>query len=212
MMVLSACATVNDTINKGYSALNFEAGRELNEGNFGNPTLNNTLAQAAYAGQGGLIADLSRKFEKDVPTMVNFAFNRSNLDGEAQAILIRQADWIKQFPQLKFRVFGHTDLVGTNSYNKALGLRRANAVLQFLVAQGIEMERLEAVVSHGETQPLVVTEGRERKNRRTVTEVIGFSHSYIGDDLDGKYAALLYQRYVPGGEPNQGEVVVVKTR
>lgn len=195
-LILSACGAANNQYNRTMTKLNLQAGKSVDEGNYGNPTLNNTLAQVAYADQGGLVVDLARKFAKDVPTMINFEFNSSQLDAEAKKILRSQADWIKQFPDLKFKVFGHTDLVGSNAANKRLGLRRANRTVAYLVAQGISIERLEAVVSFGETQPLVVSEGRERKNRRTVTEVSGFARSYVGDDLDGKYAHLVYQTYV----------------
>ena len=117
------------------------------------------------------------------------------LDAEAQEILRRQAHWIKQFPEIRFRVYGHTDLVGSNAYNKSLGQRRANAVVAYLASQGVSRARLEAVASFGETRPLVATEERERRNRRTVTEVSGFvkRHPTL---LDGKYANIIYREYV----------------
>ncbi len=198
LAVATACSPLNRTLNKTFSTLNWEAGKEVDEGNFGDPNLNNLVVQAAYANQNGLLLDLSRKFEKDVPVMVNFAFNSSQLDADSRKILTQQASWIKQFPEIKFRVYGHTDLVGTKPFNKRLGLRRANRVVGYLVAQGISADRLEAVASFGETQPLIVTEGRERRNRRTVTEVIGFARNFVGDDLDGKYAHLIYRTYIAG--------------
>jgi len=209
---LTACSPVNNALNKSYSSLNWEAGKGVDEGNFGNPTMNNLLAQKAYGEDNGLILDLSRKFAKDVPSMINFDFNKSNLDKKSRNVLTEQANWIKQFPQLKFRVYGHTDLVGSESYNKALGLRRANTAVNYLVSQGISEKRLEAVASFGETQPLIVTEGRERRNRRTVTEVIGWARNFEGDGLDGKYAYLLYQTYIAGGKDSQGTVATVKAR
>ena len=195
-LALAACSPLNNTLNKGISTLNWEAGKNLDEGNFGNPTFNNLLVQSAYRDQNGLLMDLSRKFEKDVPTMVNFDFNKSNLDAETQATLDKQAEWIKQFPEIKFRVYGHTELVGTKVYNKALGMQRAKRVVNYLISRGIKSDRLEAVASFGETQPLIVTEGRERRNRRTVTEVIGFARNFVGDGMDGKLAYLIYRNYV----------------
>jgi outer membrane protein OmpA-like peptidoglycan-associated protein len=126
---------------------------------------------------------------------VNFPFNSSRLDASAQASLRKQANWIKQFPEIRFRVYGHTDLVGGNAFNKRLGLRRARAVVSYLTSQGISRRRLEAVASFGETQPLVVTSGRERRNRRTVTEVSGFvqNHPTV---LNGKYAEVIFREYV----------------
>jgi hypothetical protein len=57
-----------------------------------------------------------------------------------------------------------------------------------------------AVVSFGETQPLIVTEGRERRNRRTVTEVSGVVEKRPGE-LDGKYAQIIYREYVNSAAP-----------
>lgn len=198
LFAVTACSPINNTLNKGISTLNWEAGKRVDEGNWGDPTYNNTLVQSAYRDQNGLLLDLSRKFEKDVPSMINFEFNSSKLDPEAREVLARQAAWIKQFPEIKFRVYGHTDLVGSDRTNKRLGLRRANRAVNFLISQGINADRLEAVVSFGETQPLIVTEGRERRNRRTVTEVMGFARNFVGDGLDGKYAALIYRTYTEG--------------
>ena len=77
----------------------------------------------------------------------------------------RQADWIRQFPEIRFKVYGHTDLVGSDAYNRNLGLRRAQAAVAYLVSQGVSRSRLEATVSLGETQPIVATQEMERRNR-----------------------------------------------
>ena len=196
LLALSACEG-RDYFADGpiFDSWTREAGSFVDEGQFGNPTQNNTLVQT---GERGYVIDLNNKFASDVPTTVNFAFDSAVLDAEAQEILRRQADWIKQFPEVRFRVYGHTDLVGSDAYNKRLGLRRAKAVVDFLVAQGISRSRLEAMVSFGEDQPLVVTEGRERRNRRTVTEVSGF----VKNDptlLNGKYAEVIFREYVASG-------------
>ena len=100
---------------------------------------------------------------------------------------------------MRFKVFGHTDLVGSTSYNRTLGLRRAEAAVLYLTSQGVSRSRLEAVVSFGETQPLIVTEGQERQNRRTVTEVSGFvkSNPMV---LNGKYAEIVFREYVGGAQ------------
>ncbi|MBD3678239.1 MAG: OmpA family protein [Rhodobacteraceae bacterium] len=169
-----------------------EAGSFLDEGNFGNPTMNNTLVQTT---EQGYITGLTNKFSNDVDPMINFAFNSDQLDEEAKSVLQRQADWIKQFPEVTFRVYGHTDLVGSESYNMDLGQRRAENAVDYLVEQGIDRERLEALVSYGETQPIIVTEGRERQNRRTVTEVSGFADG-LGGGLNGKYAQIIFRDYV----------------
>ncbi|MBR9843055.1 MAG: OmpA family protein [Rhodobacteraceae bacterium] len=182
-----------------------EAGRDVDRhGNFGYATANNTGIQS---GEISYTLDLARRFADEVTTTVNFAFNSAELDGDARAILRQQADWIRQFPEVRFRVFGHTDAVGSKGYNYALGKRRAQAIVSHLASLGIGRDRLEAMVSRGETQPLIVTEGRERRNRRTVTEVSGFveRHPTV---MDGKYAQIVYRDYVASA---QAETVLTGT-
>lgn len=187
---LTACSTSSS--DPVYTQFYSEAGSLVDTGNFGDATLNNRLVMT---GERQYTFDLAKRFSTEVDSTVNFEFNSSRLDGSAQAILRQQAVWIRQFPEIRFKVYGHTDAVGSNRSNKGLGLRRANAVVSYLSTQGISTRRLEAVVSFGETQPLVVTQGRERRNRRTVTEVSGFvkGHPTV---LDGKYAQIIYRDYV----------------
>ena len=179
MLALAACTTA-------------EIGSELDEGSFGNPSMNNLLIQS---GQLSYAVNLANRFATEVPSSVTFAFDSAQLDGNARAALAQQANWIRQFPEVRFRVYGHTDLVGSNGYNEGLGLRRANAVLNYLVGQGVNRSRLEALVSYGETQPLIVTANEERRNRRTVTEVSGFVQNHPSV-LNGKYAAIIFRDYV----------------
>lgn len=173
--------------------LNFErpAGARIDEGGFGNPTMNNVLVMT---GQRSYVESLAGRFATEVPTTINFAFNSAQLDDTARATLRQQATWIRQFPEVRFSVYGHTDLVGSQGYNQRLGQRRARAAVNYLVSQGVERSRLEALVSFGETQPIVATEARERRNRRTVTEVSGFvqDHPMV---LDGRYAQVVYRTY-----------------
>ncbi len=174
------------------STFNQEAGSFLDEGGFGNATMNN---MQVHNGEKSVLANLNTRFAAEVVTTVNFPFNSAQLDGAAQQTLARQADWIRQFPEVRFRVYGHTDLVGSSAYNKNLGLRRANAVVAFLASQGISTSRLEARVSFGESRPVVYTEQPERRNRRTVTEVTGFVHGHPML-LNGKYAEVIFREYV----------------
>ena len=190
---LLACSPSPDPV---YTQFYREAGALVDTGSFGNATLNNRLVMT---GERQHTFDLAQRFAGEVNTTVNFGFNSAQLDGNAQNVLRQQAEWIRQFPEIRFRVYGHTDAVGSNRFNKNLGQRRANAVVRYLSTQGISRNRLEAVVSFGETQPLIVTQGRERKNRRTVTEVSGFvkGHQSV---LDGKYAQIVYRDYVASAQ------------
>lgn len=192
---LAGCTPVDPTFSAFYS----EAGSTIDSGDFGNSSMNNMLVQT---GQQDYTVNLARRFASDVNSTVNFAFNSTVLDADARATLMQQANWIKQFPEVRFKVYGHTDLVGSQGYNRSLGLRRAQTVVSFLASQGIDRNRLEAVVSFGETQPLVVTEGRERRNRRTVTEVSGFVERNPAL-LNGKYANVIFREYIDRAVPPQ---------
>ena len=171
---------------------NKPVGSEIDEGGFGNATMNNELLMT---GKIEATAALGNRFATEVPSTITFDFNSSQLTEAARSTLRQQADWIRQFPEVRFRVYGHTDLVGSDAYNKSLGLRRAQAVVAYFGSLGISTTRLEAVVSYGKTQPVIQTPGPEERNRRTVTEVSGF----VNDSemlLNGKYAAIIMREYI----------------
>ena len=193
VLALAGCSQQGEV----YKSYFGEAGGVVDGGNFGNANMHNQLVMR---GEKGYVYDLANRFSNEVLSTVNFAFNSAELDAGARDTLREQARWIRQFPEVRFRVYGHTDLVGPAAYNKNLGLRRARAVVDYLTALGISRARLEAVVSYGETQPLIVTQGRERRNRRTVTDVSGFvrSHPII---MDGKYAQVVYREYIASAQP-----------
>jgi peptidoglycan-associated lipoprotein len=176
-----------------------EAGSVVDNGEFGNATMNNTLIQT---GQMKYTVALAERFSAEVPDTIMFAFNSAELTEDARARLKKQADWIRQFPEIRFRVFGHTDLVGSNAYNNRLGMRRAQAAVAYLGQLGISKSRLEAVVSYGKTRPIIQTTAPEERNRRTVTEVSGFvdGHPLL---LNGKYADIIFRKYVEGAVPKR---------
>ena len=187
ILALAACGETTTSFDK-------ELGSEVDKGQFGNATMNNTLIQT---GQIEYTIALARRFSAEVPDTINFAFNSSELTEESRQILLTQANFIKQFPEVRFKVFGHTDLVGSAGYNQRLGLRRAQAAVSFLIAQGISRSRLEAVVSYGKSRPIIQTDQPEERNRRTVTEVSGFvaNNPLV---LNGKYAQIIFRDYVAG--------------
>ena len=186
LLALSACG----------DGFDHAVGAQVDSGQFGNATMNNTQIQT---GQKSFTVALGERFAAEVPSTITFDFNSAALTPEAQVTLRHQADWIRQFPEIRFRVYGHTDLVGSAAYNKALGLRRAQAAVAYLSNQGISLARLEAVVSYGKTRPVIQTPGPEQRNRRTVTEVSGFAEGRQAQ-LNGKYAAIIFRDYVASAE------------
>jgi outer membrane protein OmpA-like peptidoglycan-associated protein len=185
-----------------------EAGSEVDMGTFGNANMNNSLVMT---GQRDYVVALQDRFNQEVQDTITFAFNSATLDAEAIKVLRHQANWIKQFPELRFRVYGHTDLVGSNGYNYGLGKRRAQAVVAYFASQGISRSRLEALVSYGETRPVVQTQSEERRNRRTVTEVSGFMQRHP-TLLNGKYAEVIFREYIKLAERPHPQNVIQETQ
>lgn len=98
---------------------------------------------------------------------VYFDFDKAMLKPEAKAELDRAAKILLQNPALTLELQGHTDSIGTDAYNKALGERRAKAVFDYLKSKGVAANRLK-VVSYGESKPVAPnnTEQGRAKNRR----------------------------------------------
>jgi peptidoglycan-associated lipoprotein len=82
---------------------------------------------------------------------VYFEFDRSDLQADVQAQLVHVAAILRANPEAVVVIEGHTDPVGSDTYNLALGDKRARTVQQFLLAQNVDANRLE-VVSCGEKQ------------------------------------------------------------
>ncbi len=97
-----------------------------------------------------------------------------NIDAEDQAALRQQAEYLRQYPNIRATVEGHCDERGTREYNIALGERRANAAKNYLVSLGISADRL-TTVSYGKERPVAVgsNENAWAQNRRAVTIIIG---------------------------------------
>lgn len=200
ILTVTAMAVLVSGCAETVGGFNAEAGAQIEDPTFGSSV---AINRQAMIDPGSATVSLGQRFAAEVDSTVTFAFNSSSLDAAAQATLLTQANWIRQFPEIRFRVYGHTDLVGSASYNKRLGLARANAVVAFLSAQGISRSRLEALVSYGETRPVIATQAPEVQNRRTVTEVSGFVK---GSPmlLNGKYAEVIFREYIVSAEPKTG--------
>ena len=117
----------------------------------------------------GSRADLIAQAGSDT---VLFATDSSDVDGEAQGILTRQAAWLQKNPSVRVTVEGHCDERGTREYNLALGDRRANSAKNFLVNAGVNASRVN-VISYGKERPAATgsDESSWAQNRRAVTVV-----------------------------------------
>ncbi len=84
---------------------------------------------------------------------IRFNFDKYAIRPEDGRILDANATWLKTHPNHLLLIEGHCDERGTNEYNLALGGRRAQATMTYLVGQGVAASRI-SIVSYGEERPL----------------------------------------------------------
>jgi len=114
----------------------------------------------------------ARDFMENAQDRVFFAYDSSAISADSAEILNTQVKWLKKHENVNVVVQGYCDERGTREYNLALGERRANAVKQYLVSQGIAADRI-SVISYGKERPAVLgnNEAAWAQNRRAVTVV-----------------------------------------
>jgi OOP family OmpA-OmpF porin len=98
---------------------------------------------------------------------VQFAYNSALLSKSSEPELQRVLHFLQEAPEVRIEIAGHTDDQGTDIYNLDLSKRRAAAVRQFLINNGIAPDRLTAK-GYGKTEPLInqTDEGARSLNRR----------------------------------------------
>jgi peptidoglycan-associated lipoprotein len=111
-------------------------------------------------------------FVVNVGDRVYFDTDEYSVRADAQPVLAGQAQWLNRYPSVKVRIEGNADERGTREYNLALGARRANAVRDFLIAQGVSASRIETI-SFGKEKPIDAgtTEEAWAKNRNGHTAI-----------------------------------------
>lgn len=110
---------------------------------------------------------------------VHFDFDKATLTKEAQELLRKDLQVLKENPGVHVRIEGHTCSHGSDDYNLRLSERRANAVKEFLTKEGIDSERL-STIAYGKSRPLCVDEPTAKnkndkcmqENRRVHFEVV----------------------------------------
>lgn len=105
----------------------------------------------------------------NVGDRVFFDFDKSDLTPDSRATVERWAAWLKQYPSVTVTIEGHCDERGTREYNIGLGERRADATRRYLVALGVNPDRV-GTVSYGKERPVCVTSNEScwSQNRRGI--------------------------------------------
>ena len=152
-----------------------ETGSNLDEGKAAGPPATTSGTQAAKQDSGVASRALApppgsaEELREVIGDRVHFAYDRHDLNTEAQDQVAVWANWLAAHSGLSVVVEGHADERGTREYNLALGERRAAEVRSYLLASGIDANRVR-IVSYGKEKPFAVESNEEAwaKNRRSV--------------------------------------------
>ena len=108
----------------------------------------------------------------NVGDRVYFDFDKSDLTPDSRKRVEAWAAWLKQYPSVTVTVEGHCDERGTREYNIGLGERRSDSARRYLVALGINPDRI-GTVSYGKERPVCATSNEScwSQNRRGVLVV-----------------------------------------
>lgn len=130
------------------------------------------LADASAFGAGAATPGSAQDFVVNIGDRVYFDTDEYVIRADAQPVLAGQAQWLNRYPGVRVRIEGNADERGTREYNLALGARRANAVRDFLIAQGVSGARIETI-SFGKERPIDPGSSEEAwaKNRNGRTAI-----------------------------------------
>jgi outer membrane protein OmpA-like peptidoglycan-associated protein len=102
-----------------------------------------------------------------------FDFDKDELKPESKSSLLRLLEFLKENPSVRIQITGHTDNVGTQTYNQSLSQRRAESVKNFLLSKGIPETRLKAE-GRGDAEPIRPNDTPENRalNRRITISIL----------------------------------------
>jgi peptidoglycan-associated lipoprotein len=134
----------------------------------------NLEASNAGLGAGASSPGSEADFATNVGDRIYFVVDQADLTPEAEEILSKQAAWLQKYPGVSIQVEGHSDERGTREYNIALSARRATAEREFLIAQGVEANRISSI-AYGKERPAALCDAEQcwTQNRRAVTVITG---------------------------------------
>ncbi len=112
--------------------------------------------------------------QKIILKNVFFEFDSDSLQNESVIELNKVVEFLDANPEIKVEISGHTDSIGSATYNQDLSERRAGSVVKYLQSQGISHDRL-TFKGYGATQPIAPNDTEEGRalNRRTELKITG---------------------------------------
>jgi len=134
---------------------------------------NNSTVDLNNPGNTGVVEVASNTpgyFTSTIGDRVLFEVDQSTLSPEGRQTALAQSNWLLENSSYAVLIEGHADEQGTREYNLALSAKRASAVQQFMISQGVGASRIRTV-PYGKERPLEICseESCYAKNRRAVT-------------------------------------------
>lgn len=115
-----------------------------------------------------------------------FAFDSAKLSPTAKDNVSEMAETLKKYEDTNIVIEGHTDDVGSNSYNKELSEKRADSVSDYLISLGVENARINEV-GYGENQPVATNETEQGRQLNRRVEIAIFANEELKEAAqDGK--------------------------
>ncbi|WP_053991091.1 OmpA family protein [Mangrovimonas sp. TPBH4] len=194
-VLMISCSAVQNSNKTQRGAVAGAAGGALVGGLIGGDLKGALIGAAVGGASGAIIGNVmdkqAKKIEQAVPgaeverigegihlsfddrSGVNFTINKSDLTPEAKTNLDALSEVFIEFPDTNLLVEGHTDSSGDEAYNMSLSKKRAQSVVDYLVAKGVSRGRF-SVEGYGETKPRFdnSTEEGRIKNRRVEIGIV----------------------------------------
>jgi type IX secretion system PorP/SprF family membrane protein len=124
----------------------------------------NTRAKAGRLSQEPLVVE-------KITLHFQFDYNSTDIDDETEAFLFQLSTTLREDPTLKLKIVGHTDNIGPEKFNTRLSQKRAEAVRDFLIHQGIPPDRLESS-GKGMSEPVDTNDTVEGQSRNRRVEIL----------------------------------------
>lgn len=114
------------------------------------------------------------EFQTAIGDRVFFPMDQVTLTADAEDTLRKQASWLGQYADVQIQIEGHADERGTREYNLSLSARRATAIRNFLISEGVSAKRVSSI-AYGKERPASLCDAEEcwSQNRRGVTVITG---------------------------------------
>ncbi|PYU24297.1 MAG: peptidoglycan-associated lipoprotein Pal [Acidobacteria bacterium] len=109
-----------------------------------------------------------------------FDYDKASIRDDARSALSKTVEFLRSYPQVAIMIEGHCDERGSTEYNVALGDRRSDAAKDFLVSQGVAVDRIQTV-SYGKERPFCTQESEScwQQNRRAHFRMVGTSSTQL---------------------------------